>query len=56
MTFRVEQRHDDLHFLSYRTARDALTGKLETEDGRQLSKSRLEKASMKKEKRRCIQR
>lgn len=45
MGFLVEQGHDAVHSSSYRTARDALTTKLEYEAAKQLAKNRLEKAN-----------
>lgn len=48
MSFLVEQGHDAVHSSSYRTARENLTGKLETEAAKQLAKLRLEKAKRKK--------
>lgn len=45
MAFLVEQGHDAVHSSSYRTARAALTTKLEYEAAKQLAKARLEKAN-----------
>ncbi|PXF40470.1 hypothetical protein BWQ96_09819 [Gracilariopsis chorda] len=45
MAFVVEQGHDAVHSESYRTAREALSTKLEFEAAKQLAKNRLEKAN-----------
>ncbi|PXF42119.1 hypothetical protein BWQ96_08151 [Gracilariopsis chorda] len=45
MAFLVEQGHDAVHSESYRTAREALSTKLEFEAATQLPKNRLEKAN-----------
>ena len=50
MAYLVEQGHDAVHSESYRTAREALTGKLEVEAAKQLAKARLEKAKKTKKK------
>lgn len=44
MAFLVEQGHDAVFSESYRSARDALTSKMEVEAAKQLAKARLEKA------------
>lgn len=50
MAFLVEQGHDAVHSSSYRTTRENLTGRLETEAAKQLEKLRLEKDTNKKKK------
>lgn len=50
MAFLVEQGNDAVHSETYKTAREALTGKLEVEAAKQLAKARLERASKKKKK------
>lgn len=50
MAFLVEQGNDAVHSPTYRTAREALTGKLEVEAAKQLAKARLERATSKKKK------
>lgn len=50
MAFLVEQGHDAVHSSSYRSAREALTTKLEVEAAKQLAKARLEKAGKRKKK------
>lgn len=45
MAFLVEQGNDAVFSDSYRTARDALTSKMEVEAAKQLAKARLEKAN-----------
>ena len=45
MSFIVDQGHDSVFSESYRTAREALTTKLETEAAKVLSKARLERAT-----------
>lgn len=44
MSFLVEQGHDPVFSESYRTAREALSSKLEIEAAKQLAKARLERA------------
>lgn len=48
MNFLVEQDHEAVDYLICRTAREAITGKLETETAKQFEKARLEKGSEKK--------
>lgn len=45
MSFLVEQGHDAVFSESYRTAREALTTRLETETAKQLAKTRMEKVA-----------
>lgn len=44
MSFLVKQGHDAVFSKSFRSAREALTSKLETEASKQLAKSELERA------------
>lgn len=44
MSFLVEQGHEVVLSQSYRSSREALTSKLETESGKQLAKARLQRA------------
>lgn len=48
MAFLLAQRGDAVHSTTYRTAWEALTGKLEIEAAKQLAKSRLERATKKR--------
>lgn len=48
MAYLVEQGHDAVHSESYRTAREALTSKIELEAAKQLAKARISKAGGKK--------
>lgn len=45
MAFLVEQGSDAVQFSTYKTAREALTGKLEIEAAKQIAKARLERAT-----------
>lgn len=48
MAFLVEQGHDAVHSESYRSAREALTSKIEVEAAKQLAKARLGQSGGKK--------